>query len=513
MTTGYVTRAPVAGGSIRSSVGAGEHCCPQLVPRRAAGRARRAQPTRGPHVLPDRQFGPRRRSAPCRTLGRAAALAATLSALALATVPRDARAQQRQGTTADVFRRFADRTLRIQVTEAGSAAKASVGTGFYVDAEGHVLTNYHVVAQLVTAPGRYRAEVAGPDGAAAPLTVAALDVVHDLALLAAPRPGPAFFQLGRAEVPRGARLYALGHPRDLGLSIVEGTYNGLLEHTLYPKIHFTGSLNPGMSGGPALDEDGAVVGVNVSTGGDGLSFLVPVAYATDLLDRARGARFRPASDLLGDVARQLRDYQAAYVAPLFAPGTPTVSLGAFTVPTTPAPFFRCWADAKRTAGQPYELVDHRCSTDDEVYVSAEQSSGVVEVRHRVLTSTRLDASQFAALHSREFEGDGEGPFGSDDEVTAFKCETRNVRLKAVEAGGHSAAPAAGERRLRVQLCVRRYRKLERLYDAVLRAAPLGTGVDAPRRGGLVTTLTMSGVTFESVQQLTRRYLERVSWHR
>ena len=65
----------------------------------------------------------------------------------------------------------------------------------------------------------------------------------------------------------------------------------------------------------------------------------------------------------------------------------------------------------------------------------------------------------------------------------------------------------------MQLCVRRYRKLERLYDAVLRAAPLGTGVDAPRRVGLVTTLTLSGVTFESVQQLTRRYLERVSWHR
>jgi hypothetical protein len=48
---------------------------------------------------------------------------------------------------------------------------------------------------------------------------------------------------------------------------------------------------------------------------------------------------------------------------------------------------------------------------------------------------------------------------------------------------------------------------------VLRAAPLGTASGSRRRAGLVTTLTMSGVTFESIDQLTRRYLERVAWRR
>lgn len=454
-------------------------------------------------MLPARPTLAECRGRPLCAAARRLALAA-LAAAALPAAPRAARAQERPVATADVFRRFADRTLRIQVTEVGSAAKASVGTGFYVDADGHVLTNYHVVARLVTAPGRYQAELTEPGGATGSLSIAAFDVVNDLALLVAPaRRGPAFFALGRAEVPRGARLYALGHPRDLGLSIVEGTYNGLLEHTLYPKIHFTGSLNPGMSGGPALGADGSVVGVNVSTGGNELSFLVPVAFAADLLERARGAGFRPPADLMAEVARQLRAYQAAYVAPLFAPGTPTVTIGTFTLPTTPAPFFRCWADAERPPERPYEVVDHRCSTDDEVYVSDEQSSGMVEVRHRVITSTRLNGPQFAALHSQEFEGEDEGPFGSDGEVTGFECKSRNVRV----------AEGRGERRLRVQLCMRRYRKLAGLYDAVLRAAPLGTATRSSRRAGLVTTLTMSGVTFESVDQLTRRYLERVAWRR
>ncbi|MEZ5581942.1 MAG: hypothetical protein R3F37_03415 [Candidatus Competibacteraceae bacterium] len=47
------------------------------------------------------------------------------------------------------------------------------------------------------------------------------------------------------------------------MTIVEGTYNGQLDKSLYEKIHFTGSINPGMSGGPTINRDGAVVGVNV----------------------------------------------------------------------------------------------------------------------------------------------------------------------------------------------------------------------------------------------------------
>ena len=55
-----------------------------------------------------------------------------------------------------------------------------------------------------------------------------------------------------ATLLKGDRVLAMGHPRDLGLSIVEGTYNGQVEHVLTPRLHFTGPLNPGMSGGPAV---------------------------------------------------------------------------------------------------------------------------------------------------------------------------------------------------------------------------------------------------------------------
>ena len=99
-----------------------------------------------------------------------------------------------------------------------------------------------------------------------------------------------------ANLSKGDRVLALGHPRDLGLSIVEGTYNGQVEHVLTPRLHFTGPLNPGMSGGPAVTPAGALVGVNVATMGEELAFLVPAEFVTRLLDRLPAVL--PAADAL-----------------------------------------------------------------------------------------------------------------------------------------------------------------------------------------------------------------------
>ena len=105
-----------------------------------------------------------------------------------------------------VFQRSADRTVRIQVVEMGSAAKASLGTGFFVDGEGHVMTNYHVVSRLVTDPRRYRAEFVDRTGKTQPLSVVRIDVVSDLAILATPYRSPAFFALGHPKLEHGAAI-------------------------------------------------------------------------------------------------------------------------------------------------------------------------------------------------------------------------------------------------------------------------------------------------------------------
>ena len=398
---------------------------------------------------------------------------------------------QRSITTSDVFSRYADRVVKIQVVETSSAAKATIGSGFFVTATGEVVTNYHVISALIHDPGRYRADLVDVTGAVRPITVLGVDVVHDVAIVMTEMRPHAHFTLGRATVAQGNRLYSLGHPEDLGLSIVEGTYNGHLPHTRHARIHFTGSINPGMSGGPTITEDGRVIGINVATAGNQLSFLVPVERASALLERVLARGGEPPARTLEDIGRQLRDHQEAYLSGMFAGETKMVELGPYRVITEPAPFFRCWADALRAHELPYESVQHRCSTDDQLFIAGDQSAGVVKLEHEMLSTRTMNASQFFSLYTYVFAGDNT-PGGQQEHVTSWRCGTRNVRNASVP--------------MRAVLCLRRYRKLGELYDGVLKVALLGRGDT-----GLVSTLTLSGVTFENVDRLARRYLEKISW--
>lgn len=399
------------------------------------------------------------------------------------------------GTTADVFRRYASQVVKIQVSETRSAAKAEVGSGFYVSPDGRLITNYHVISDLVKDPDRYRAVLIDAAGDSAPVTVLAIDVVHDLAVVrGGRRPARWFAALGSGgRLAQGFRLYSLGHPLDEGLAIVEGTYNGFLPHTLYPRIRFTGSINPGMSGGPAITVDGRVVGINVSTAGNELSYLVPAERAADLLARTGARGFAPAQDLLADAGAQIRAYQDHYLKDLLRDSGATVTLGRWRLPTEPAAYFDCWADASdEDDEQPWREVDHSCSTNDDIFISSDQSSGVIDFEHRMLSSDRLSRFRFYAMYTREFHSDWHTDDVSPEDVTGFHCTEGRIRKGPLVFAS--------------VFCVRRYRRLEGLYDAVFRLASLG---DAHR--GLLTTLTMSGVTFPNAREMARRYVERIGW--
>jgi serine protease Do len=315
-----------------------------------------------------------------------------------------------------------------------------------------------------------------------------------LAVLRSERRPKGFLTLDSKTVEQGTRLYSLGHPRDLGLTIVEGTHNGLLKHTLYPKVHFTGSLNPGMSGGPALTQAGKVVGINVATEGNQISFLVPAERATALLNRTAQVETPAAGSFLAEVGQQILANQTRYLAGMFAAGTPRVALGPYDLPTKPTEFFQCWADAVRRKELPYTTVSHGCSTDDYIFVSSEQSSGIVNFFHQLVATDELNPLRFFMLYSSQFQGSNAAVIGNEEEITPFRCQTRNVN--------------SNTGKLKTVLCARQYLKLPGLYDAVFKAATLGS-----RNAGLVTTLSLSGVSFDNAQSVSRRYLENIKWQR
>ena len=412
--------------------------------------------------------------------------------LALAVFPSLAPAQSALLPTEDVFRQFSSRVVEIEVQETGSAAKASIGSGFYVSVDGHLATNYHVVSKLVQYPERYRARIIGSDDEPLQVEVLAVDVAHDLAIVRTDRAAKAYFTLVNIEAPQGLRLYSMGHPLDLGLNIVEGTYNGFLKHALDQRIHFTGSLNPGMSGGPAITADGRVAGINVATAGDQVSFLVPVKWAIALLEQTRARSFQRPESMLTVVRDQMLSYQEGFVSSLIQSPPATTILGSFELPTQPAPYFNCWADAYREDALDYETVDHQCSTDDYVFVSEDLLSAKLWFYHRLLTSHELNSFQFSTLYSEDFGATYHGMGGNESEVTPFKCNSGTVRRDDLT--------------FKTVFCLRGYRRLSGLYDLVFKAAVVGRPLV-----GLETALLASGVSFENAESLVRWYLGAVSW--
>jgi len=421
-------------------------------------------------------------------------IAGFVATAALAGVAAPAEAQEGddpRSATATVFARYAPRILKVQVVEVGSAAKVSTGTAFVVGADGRLLTNYHVISEWIHEPENHRIELLAGDGAPIIAEVLTVDVIADLAVLRAPVASPEFFDLGPVALRQGDRLYSLGHPGDLGLSIVEGTYNGLLPHTLYPKVHFTGSINPGMSGGPTITESGRVVGVNVSTMGNQRSFLVPQARAAALVERTRASDFAKPAQFVDLIAVQLRDFQAEYLTNLFAGEVPQVEVGPFRVATEPSPIFRCWGNADRDPEKLVETLEHACTTDDYVFIASDQRSGILSLDHTVLRSTGLSPRRFASYVETVF-GFDQTPGGSEKHVTPWSCTVRNVGVAA--------------NTMRVSYCVRRLKKLGALYDAVVTAAVLGKGTDA-----LVSTLRLNGVSSTNAESLSTRWLELIGW--
>ncbi len=420
--------------------------------------------------------------------------------LSFATSGAALRAQERspdgvRDATSTVFARYSDRILKVQIIEVASSAKRSIGTAFFISPDGLMLTNYHVIADHIHERDKNRVEVLLQDGTARTATVLAVDVVHDLAVLRTGLTTPSHFVLGPATLRQGDRLYSLGHPSDLGLSIVEGTYNGNLKHTLTPKIHFTGSINPGMSGGPTITADGRVVGVNVSTMGEQRSFLVPEPMASALVTRVSAPGFTAAADPFTEIGAQLHDFQDSYLRTLFADAPKRVDVGPFNVASEPSALYRCWGGSERSDERDetpmYLQTWHNCGTDDDVFLADNQRVGVVSVKHLAITSARLNAARFGVLFTQRF-GLDPTPSGDEKHVTVWKCRARNV-----------AAPATP---VRAVLCLRALKKLPGLYDGVLQVAVLGRA-----NAGLVSSLTLSGATYENIDRASTRFLGLLAW--
>ena len=393
------------------------------------------------------------------------------------------------------------RLLQIRTVVVDAGRQVSNGSGFLVTADGLAITNYHVVAQVALEPKTYRLEYVAADGSQGAATLLDVDLPDDLAIIRIDKHDAPFFTFDEramaGELPKGERLYSMGNPLDLGFTIVEGTYNGFVEHSYNERLHFTGALNPGMSGGPAVTADGRVVGINVATrrGGQLISFLVPGRFAAALLERARAQSASAAPpDLHEAIARQLTDWRAVLYKALEKDGFRATALGPYRAPETQAQWFNCWAstNAGATPAPRASINSTSCSSDTGLYVAADLNTGTVQITHSYAKTIDLNRFQFATVLTQLSQPRlvGGGPFRKW--YSRERCEEDFV----------SVATPLDHPPLRVIWCAQAYREFEGLYDVALVAVTQDHNDEA-----LVSRLSMQAVGYDDAVALGRRFLE------
>ena len=206
----------------------------------------------------------------------------------------------------------------------GAVPQEGQGSGFVIDKEGRILTNFHVIADAqevwatLSDKKKYRATVVGTDRA------------HDLAIIQIKAPNLQPATLGDSRrLQVGQTVYAIGNPFGLSGTLTKGLVSSIRQirepdgSAIDDAIQTDAAINPGNSGGPLLNRSGEVIGINTMIASSvgqsaGIGFAIPINTAKAVLDDlvtlgrvrrpALGVRTLPIGPELADQLGLAADY-------------------------------------------------------------------------------------------------------------------------------------------------------------------------------------------------------------
>ncbi|MFT5220947.1 MAG: serine protease Do [Planctomycetota bacterium] len=382
--------------------------------------------------------------------------------------------------------------FQIRVLNRETGKKSSIGSGFVVGDGFRVATNFHVISQIILEPDLYYITYLDKNGDEGELTLLAMDVSRDLALLQSDKKLGEPAQMSELP-PRGAPVFAMGNPLDLGLTMAVGTNGGILNQTDDSRILFSGNLNPGMSGGPTFDQQGRVIGINVATSRNAISFIVPSSYLIRLLEKPDSELINGLQDLRSNVTKQVLDYENNYIAELQAQDWKQLSLRNFTLPGVISPTVRCWDNsAKLGASAEYKRFQIRCSNKNHIFLDSDNKFvGRLIYEYYWLESEDLNSVQFHNLY-QSLNKDQINSKLDRDVVSNYNCKTWFITVSSEE--------------FKSNLCRREYVEYEGLSDVLFTAALTGKA-----RQGFFITLIMTGVDYQSSLPLIQKFLNNIEW--
>lgn len=400
-------------------------------------------------------------------------------------------AQSLAASTVSVFANSKGAIVQVRVLDVGSGAQQSIGSGFHVG-NGHFVTNYHVIADLLNAKKPLKIVAQTFDKHEFPLALVTLDVVHDVAILQAKQSDLPIIPLANDTPEHGQRLYSIGNPMDLGFTIVEGTYNGQVKDDPRGNIHFTGALNPGVSGGPTITEGGIAVGINVASSGDEISYLVPIQHARKLLaDLGPAPVAVPTPRALKQRVRdQLLSEQERLTDEILATPFHQITLGGYRVADANVSWMTCWGSSNRDKRKLLMQTSSReCGTGSTVYLNDTLETSFIGYTQSYLNGNALNRGQFLTQYGTAYKAESTQRQSGDD-LNPPVCQNDFFRV--------------GDTVFRGATCLQAYHEYPGLYDVQFKAAGQGK-----TNSGLIVTLTLNGFSIKNAKRVMTHYLDAI----
>jgi len=305
----------------------------------------------------------------------------------------------------DIYEQLRPSVVKITATASSSFGQSEgSGSGIVIDEQGTILTNYHVVA------GASSLEVKFSDNSTASAQVIGTDPGNDLAVIRAAVSGAKLTAaaLGDSDAIRtGDPVLAIGNPFELEGTLTQGIVSatgrtfapGSSTRPIRNMIQTDAPVNPGNSGGPLLDCQGRVIGINSALEnptGDGvnvgIAFAVPINTAKRFLpDMLAGKTVSHpwlgigGEDITPALARDLNlSVQSGVYVTLVSSNSPAQRAGLRGA-------FRSESEAQRsTSSLPPSGGDVIVATDGQAVASVDQLASYLDAQKKVGDTVKLD---------------------------------------------------------------------------------------------------------------------------
>lgn len=414
-------------------------------------------------------------------------------------------------TAEEIIEYSSSSIFQLRIIDRNSSSKQVLGSAFIIDDGSLLATNYHVVSSLVQKPEEYKAVITiGEEDVE--FKVISVDVIHDLAILESLDPKQLSkhnikpLELSKTAPHKGAKLFAIGNPYNIGLTIVEGNYNGLVDNRFFDQIHFSGAVNSGMSGGPTLDANYEVVGINVASAGNQVGFLVPVDKLSTLIssyqngDRSSNGFEQPdpvngiePTDLQKSIGIQLQKATHYMIDEILSNPWPMEDLNQATVVGSVHDAVDCWGNSDTNNKTKVTTINKGCNSRDNFYVSRSLQTGFIEYEFSYNEAEQWPSFSFYNYMQNQVMAYPANKAGAKD-VDNYSC-TESI----IQESAQTIKKA-------VVYCVRPYILYPGLFDSFY----IATSLDKSK-ASIMEHYTLSAVSQEDAQRFLNHFINQVNW--